>query len=346
MQLINHALVSVIIPVYKVEKYLEKCFISVVNQSYDNLEIILVDDGSPDNCGKLCEELALRDKRVKVVHKENGGLSSARNAGMEVAHGEFYYFLDSDDYIDERLIEQCVKKMSDNNADMVAFNYKKFTEDGKVWSANKIVDSSYIISSEKQRMKVITNHFFKYDFGYEAWNRMYRASIITDNKLKFAPNKLVFSEDICFNLCYLMYCNRIEVIDDELYYYLIRDDSIMGQSKAVIKVQQFTDLAKFVYKIIENSSLHSYIKNNYFVIMALLLDIQLSRVELDNRPEYITSDAFLKKSLKKIKFHILKNINILGALRGFKHSLLAAYYLSPTKTKKLLLQKVIKTNGN
>ena len=92
--------ISIIIPVYKVEKYLDKCVESVVNQTYKNLEIILVDDGSPDNCPKMCDEWAEKDKRIKVIHKENGGLSDARNFGIEKATGDYLMFLDSDDYLD------------------------------------------------------------------------------------------------------------------------------------------------------------------------------------------------------------------------------------------------------
>ena len=98
-------LISIIIPVYKVEEYLEKCVDSVIKQTYDNLEIILVDDGSPDNCGKICDQYSKKDKRVKVIHKENGGLSDARNAGIDISRGEYISFIDSDDYVEIDYIE-------------------------------------------------------------------------------------------------------------------------------------------------------------------------------------------------------------------------------------------------
>ena len=99
-------LVSVIVPIYNVEKYLEKCIESIVNQTYKNLEIILVDDGSPDNCPAICDEWAQKDSRIKVIHKKNGGLSSARNAGLEVSNGEYISFVDSDDWLDENTFEE------------------------------------------------------------------------------------------------------------------------------------------------------------------------------------------------------------------------------------------------
>lgn len=96
------SLISVIIPVYKVEEYLDRCVESILNQTYTNLEILLVDDGSPDNCPRLCDEYALKDARVRVIHKENGGLASARNAGLEKANGQFVSFIDSDDWIEKK----------------------------------------------------------------------------------------------------------------------------------------------------------------------------------------------------------------------------------------------------
>ena len=106
-------LVSIIVPVYKVEKYLNRCIDSILNQTYINLEIILVDDGSPDNCGKICEEYAQKDNRVIVIHKENGGLSDARNKGLNIARGEFVSFIDSDDFIDKSMIEVLVKQLKE-----------------------------------------------------------------------------------------------------------------------------------------------------------------------------------------------------------------------------------------
>ena len=105
----NEPLISVIIPVYKVEKYLNKCVDSVLNQTYKNLEIILVDDGSPDKCPEICDEYAKKDDRIKIIHKQNGGLSDARNVGIEKSTGEYITFIDSDDYVDSNYIEQLYK---------------------------------------------------------------------------------------------------------------------------------------------------------------------------------------------------------------------------------------------
>ena len=117
------ALISIIIPVYKVEKYLEKCIQSVINQTYENLQIILVDDGSPDNCGKICVEYAKKDHRIEVIHKSNGGLSDARNKGLEIAKGEYIGFVDSDDYIESDMYEVLYNLLKQYNAYVKICNF-------------------------------------------------------------------------------------------------------------------------------------------------------------------------------------------------------------------------------
>ena len=123
------ALISVIIPVYKVEEYLENCIQSVIKQTVSDLEIILVDDGSPDQCPEICDLWADKDSRIKVIHKENGGLSDARNAGMKVATGEYVSFIDSDDYISLDFYETLLETIVDNDSDIVECGVVKFYED-------------------------------------------------------------------------------------------------------------------------------------------------------------------------------------------------------------------------
>ena len=130
-------LVSVIIPIFNVEKYLQACVDSVVSQTYTNIEIILVDDGSPDMCPEICDEYAVRDKRIKVIHKTNGGLSSARNAGYNLSEGEFIYFLDSDDYIIETALEELLNCIRSNEADFVFFDALEIYDNVSITSKAK-----------------------------------------------------------------------------------------------------------------------------------------------------------------------------------------------------------------
>ena len=133
-------LISVIIPIYKAEKYIEKCVRQIMAQTYHNLEILLVDDGSPDRCGEICEELALSDKRIRVIHKENGGAATARNAGLDIMKGQYVAFVDADDYMEVNYIEVLYRTLSENKAQVSICSFKTVDEDGNTVSIDSLHD--------------------------------------------------------------------------------------------------------------------------------------------------------------------------------------------------------------
>ena len=140
-------LISVIVPVYNVEEYVEKCVLSIINQTYKNLEIILVDDGSTDNSGKICDEIAIKDNRIKVIHKKNGGLSDARNVGIDIAKGDYLGFVDSDDYIDYNMYEELFDVIKCHDVDIVYSNFQTEYLDGRIEGCGKNSGQIYIRSS-------------------------------------------------------------------------------------------------------------------------------------------------------------------------------------------------------
>ena len=165
----NEALVSIIVPVYNVEQYLDRCLRSLINQSYKNIEIILVDDGSPDKCPQMCEDWAQKDYRIKVIHKKNGGLSDARNKGIEVARGEYICFVDSDDYIDERYVETLYDLICNNHTEISAISFKE------VFLMEEDLDTSMM--SEKtitvfEGMDALRELFSNDTFANYAWNKI------------------------------------------------------------------------------------------------------------------------------------------------------------------------------
>ena len=187
----KNVLISVIVPVYNVEKYLEKCINSIKNQTYKNLEIILVDDGSPDNCPALCDSLSKTDDRIKVFHKENGGVSSARNLGLENATGEFVAFVDSDDYLEKTYYADMVA-LIDKKTDIVTSNITINSLKGsKILPPINKDDISDILDSPENFMQFILSNYF--DF---TTNKLYRKSLITE---KFDIS-LKLGEDRVFNL--------------------------------------------------------------------------------------------------------------------------------------------------
>lgn len=225
----NDFIVSIIVPVYNVEKYIEKCIESIIKQSYSNLEIILVNDGTNDTSGSICEKYCELDERIKYITKLNGGLSSARNAGLEIATGEFVLFVDSDDFIDIDLVKDCVLFINNNNTDLVIFNYNKIYENGII---SKGLELSLSNNTYNLNEIGLDNYFYKYFLNYkhgvEAWNRFYKRSLIENNGIRFVDNKKIFAEDLLFNLYYLVHVKKIGTIEKSYYNYLIRNSSIMA----------------------------------------------------------------------------------------------------------------------
>ncbi|MBQ2944591.1 MAG: glycosyltransferase family 2 protein [Ruminococcus sp.] len=200
---------SIIVPVYKVEEYIDKCVMSILNQTFSDFELILVDDGSPDNCPELCDEYAKQDSRVKVIHKPNGGVSSARNEGVKIANGDYIWFVDSDDYVQENSLEVLCDYISKTSADLYVFEHG-FNEFYELKDMNGL----------------LCDHYYKYDFGFEPWNKVYKRSLITDNKLFFDTQEKV-GEDLLFNINYYTKMNSCLFIPEKLYHYVVRENSAM-----------------------------------------------------------------------------------------------------------------------
>ena len=166
-------LISVIVPVYKVEKYLNKCVQSIVNQTYKNLEIILVDDGSPDNCPEMCDEWAKKDSRIKVIHQENAGLAEARNSGISVATGEFFMFIDSDDHAEPDMIELLLNLSMEYNADVSSCGFYFDYENDNKAEACDFSDEIRIADINERIIDLLTG-----GFSGTVWNKLYRADAV------------------------------------------------------------------------------------------------------------------------------------------------------------------------
>ena len=209
-----NALVSIVVPVYNVEKYLLECVKSIQQQTYSNLEIILVDDGSPDDCPRICDELAMQDNRIVVVHKLNGGLSDARNAGMRVATGDYVFFMDSDDEITPNCIELHCGAIAKNNADFSIANIRI------IGSKSAVVKDLNPNLDEEQPLKTYLNR----EWSASACNKLYRKSFLTKNGILF--KKGLLHEDILWSLKNSEYAHKIAVVKEATYLYKIRNDSI------------------------------------------------------------------------------------------------------------------------
>ena len=230
-------LLSVIVPVYKVEPYLNRCIDSIVSQTYRNLEIILVDDGSPDNCGRICDEYAAKDPRIQVIHQENGGLSAARNSGLDAASGEWYAFVDSDDWIDCDMYKNLISLAETMDADIVESGYRFF----RPWKTeNKVLSGD-----DDESIKEYTNiealqelYFGPQMFGGLAimvWTKIIRSSLLKD--LRFYQGYI--HEDTAYTPMALFMAKRIVKFNKTFYTYNIHlgSNSTSGMGVSTLKIK-------------------------------------------------------------------------------------------------------------
>lgn len=216
-------LVSVIVPIYNVEKYLNKCVDSIINQTLENIEIILVDDGSTDSCGEIIDEYARKDNRIIVIHKENSGQSSARNMGLDIARGKYIGFVDSDDWIESNMYEDLYKSIEESNLDIAVCGRRAYTEGGKLLNEIEIDDE--LINFKNYKIKDYISNYLFYKHTVVVWNKLYKNKIIKNNNIRFENVSYVGSEDALFNYNIICHVNRIKCINRIYYNQLSREGS-------------------------------------------------------------------------------------------------------------------------
>ena len=285
-------LISVIIPVYKVEKYLEKCIESIIKQTYTNLQIILVDDGSPDNCGKICDEYAKKDSRIEVIHKINGGLSDARNVGINRANGRYIGFVDSDDYIKEDMYEKLINLIKEYNADVSICNLYDVI-DGKEYVRNK--DNGI---HEYSRIDILKEILLDKNIQSYAWNKLYKKELF--DEIKYPIGKKY--EDIGTTFYLFEKCNKIVVTSEPEYYYLKRSDSLVN-NVTESTVLDYTEIIiqRYLYTKENIKELKKY--NNYYLAKTLITahnDIELLGSISEKMQEKY-------KELYNLVYNIMKN---------------------------------------
>lgn len=216
--------ISIIIPLYNVEKYLPKCLDSILAQTFSDFEVLLVNDGSPDNSGRIGEEYAARDARIRLFHKENGGVSSARNYGMKKAQGNYIAFCDSDDWVDPDWLETLYRQMCECPVELSVCGLMKEDGDGKVLFT--VEDIRMYRKNKEEALLTLFNGDGYY--RYQGWvvNKLYKREILIENHIYF-NEKIYYSEDRLFNFFYLLHCHSVVYSTVPKYHYLIRQNSAM-----------------------------------------------------------------------------------------------------------------------
>ncbi len=222
--------VSVIVPVYNAQKYLARCIESIVAQTYKNLELILVNDGSTDDSLLLCEEYSKKDDRIKLLSQENSGAGLARNTGLQNATGKFVLFVDSDDYIENTTIEKCVARQKIDNADMVMFG--RFNQDPKGEIVPKAMPCDKLFFNGAEVSVVLSGIFtYKMGVGISCWGKMLSLDIINSNNIRFYSERQLLSEDAFFMLQIFAHIKSVSIIPESLYYYCENEGSLSRKYK-------------------------------------------------------------------------------------------------------------------
>lgn len=301
-------LISIVIPIYKVEKYIRKCVDSVRRQTYSNIEIVLVDDGSPDMCPIICDELAEQDSRIKVIHKANGGLSDARNVGIGASKGDYIGFVDSDDYIDCQMYEMLYKAISSGEFEMAICNYSLRNEQGEILED---IRESPICTEELSSTDALYKlDMFKANYWYyvTAVNKLYKRELF--DKVMFPVGKI--HEDEYTVHYFFDNCTSIISIDNILYYYIRHDGSIMTSSFSEKKLDILGALWDR-YKFFERKNLFSLAFPTLIGLYGLVINYmkQEGTIQYYKKIQYWihqTARELLKK--RNLRYFKLEIVNI------------------------------------
>lgn len=339
----NNIKITIVVPVYNVEQFLDECLNSIVNQTYDNIEIILVDDGSTDNCPKKCDEWVEKDKRIRVIHKKNEGLGMARNTGIEYATGDYIYFVDSDDIIDLNAINRCVHILEKYNYDIIHFGYKRIDLFGKelLYSVPSPKKRIYVGSKEIKNVLpfLITDIPTKprYNVNLSACMCIIKMSLIKNNNWRFVSERKIISEDLYSLLKLYKKVTSIYILPEVFYSYRTNPKSLtqVYRSDRYDKIKILFNKLKKLY--LNNDYIQerfSYLYISYSI--ACLKSISCSNIKYKEKKkniQYITKDIELRKEINKnmkndtkkrriLYFFILKNrvnmIILLSKLQNHK----------------------------
>ena len=296
--------VSIIVPIYNVERYLDRCMQSLLHQTLHDIEIILVDDGSPDQCPRMCEEYAQQDSRIKVIHKENGGLGFARNAGLEIATGEYVAFCDSDDFVEENMYEKLYEEAISSDADVVFSNFFTESKRGKWIASQEVKERTKWKGKEIEEFMldmVASAPYVKQERKYQmsVWHSIYRKSILEDHHIRFYSEREVLSEDFPFQMEYLKHAQKVVYLPQAFYHYCSNETSLTHSFNPdkFQRIQKLYDIMAEQLKDIEGSQ--KRLDRFYIGYMrARTIELSLSNIPQKSK---VLKEALQQSSLVKIK---------------------------------------------
>ena len=278
--------VSVIVPVYNVEQYLDRCIQSLLNQTLKEIEIILVDDESPDKCPQMCDRYAQQDSRIKIIHKKNEGLGMARNSGIEIASGEYVTFCDSDDFVESETYACVYNCCKSQDLDMCCFQHQRVTQEGIILpNKHKVTEEFFEGANVKNFLMgiigkdAINKHSKTY--GMSSCMAVFRRSIYIDSGVRYPSERLIASEDLVFLLYFLPHVQKIKILPNIFYNYTINPSSI-SQNYSAQKHTRLINLLHEVKKYCDENFEYNDYKNHYFTQLLRIFKIILKHISLSN----------------------------------------------------------------
>jgi glycosyltransferase involved in cell wall biosynthesis len=295
---INKPLISIIIPVYKVEPYLRKCVDSVFAQTYTNLEIILVDDGSPDNCGNICDEYAEKDKRIVVIHKENGGLSDARNAGLDIMKGEYVAFVDSDDWVSAKYVEDMYENLKKYDADISLSGTIYVYENNKKDTVLPINGNEGLYTQKE----AVENLFYQKGIYPSACSKLYKSKLF--ETIRYPKGKL--NEDSAITYKIFCLCDKISYTNANNYYYLQRIGSIENSLFSPKKMDAIDIVDEMFIWISENKPEYK----NAAICRLVGMNLRIYREIMRSKGKFLTEKKKIANNIKKYRMQIIFNVKV------------------------------------
>ena len=326
----QNELVSIIVPIYNAEKYLPRCIDSLINQTYENIEIILINDGSKDSSLAICNEYKLKDKRIVVVNQENSGVGKTRNRGIDLSKGEYIVFVDSDDYANTNLVETLVNEAKKNNADYVLGSIS-LLKDGSAIGVATLDNNIYNVK------EYIENVLIKKTINYVCgapYSKLFKSEIIKKNNIRF-NNKLTYAEDFLFNVTYLEFATKIVTSSEVLYnYVLFNNNSLTNINYDKSTFESFLESRIFVHKKYEDILLKIHPDLNKNIVYQLLVEFVLNSAnyaclkndknQAKKHIKAMLNDEFISSRIKSVKMNSRKE-NF--KLKLLKKSHVNMYYL-------------------
>lgn len=291
---------SVIVPVYNVERYLRRCLNSILAQSCQDYEMILIDDGSLDRSGEICDQYVEISERVKVIHQENQGLSGARNTGLSAASGDWIVFVDSDDWIDPDMLEIISMHMQKTEADIYSFNARKVDENDQVTEKllYAVENETITFRKEEQRFQFYFDQLMRYKTGWEAWGSIYKKSIIEQHGLRFISTREIFAEDYLFTFQYMLCADSIARMCNIFYNYFQRSDSLLHSTEKEQILPKLYRIGEIGYRTVCRKHMR-YFRKYYHRLYFMLMNYHL-QFALSGLPQEV-----LERNLEEIAGHRL-----------------------------------------